>query len=155
MDDMDDFISKVHGLAPELFLQIRDLVTAVEPNLVVEITPSYRPPVALQLDRAIRKQAARQYYGRGTIFRTDMGNRELLLKWLASVPTCFRLLIERVEVGHVCAGESRGCYKAASHAHGMAREAKSMGLALAGGMFWASYEGGSRDFPGTRWLAYK
>ncbi|WPB03038.1 uncharacterized protein RHO25_007675 [Cercospora beticola] len=97
---MNDLTSRVQSLPPELFSRIYELVTAIEPELMVDITSYYRPPAILQLDRSSREHISQEYYGRDTVFRFANENQRLFLPWLRSIPTRFRVLIGRVEVGH-------------------------------------------------------
>ncbi|PPJ50768.1 hypothetical protein CBER1_07478 [Cercospora berteroae] len=138
VDDMEDLTSRVQDLPPELFSRIYEFVTAVEPNLIVEISSTYRPPPILQLDRTSREQVATQYYSRGTIFRFTTVKRQFVVKWLASVPPQSRLLIDRIEVGH---GQERWIPDMAQyHAERMAGLAKKRGLVLGDRLFHASYD---------------
>lgn len=134
VDDMDDLTSRVHDLPPELFSRIYEFVTAIEPKLIVKITSTYRPPAILQLDHSSREELAKQYYGRGTVFRFANDDQNIVLVWLRSIPTRFRFLIRRVEVGHE--QNSRDGWR---KVNALAREAKYIGLGLNEVVFWATF----------------
>ncbi|GIZ41527.1 hypothetical protein CKM354_000482900 [Cercospora kikuchii] len=136
-DDMDDLISRVHDLPPELFSRIYELVTAVDSELIIDITAAYRPPAIIQLDHSSREALCEQYYSSGTIFRFETAKEDVVLQWLGSVPVRFRSLIDRIEVGH--AWKRRFVSLAYHQVERVASHAYAEGLVLDRRVFYARY----------------
>ncbi|KAM3424261.1 hypothetical protein BST61_g11199 [Cercospora zeina] len=129
---------RVHKLPPEIFSLIYEFATTIDSKLTIGITPTYRPPAILQLDCSSREEVSAQYYGRGTTFRFTTSNQNLVLKWLISVPTRFRLQADRIELGH--GQKSRDLNRAIVKGRTMAALAKLEGLVSSRKVFCASYD---------------
>lgn len=91
---MKTLIGLVHGLPPELFNDIRDLVFTPDEKRVF-INEHYTPPSLLQVSSYTRRQYAERYYGGATEFVPS--SAKILAKFLKCLPEAHRGLIQ-----HVC-----------------------------------------------------
>lgn len=80
----EDLTANIHSLPPELFNQIREEVLSLEVTIsnteYIHITPAFRFPELLHIDRTSREALAESYYANKVlIFRTAETANKLLM----------------------------------------------------------------------------
>jgi hypothetical protein len=89
----NDFITRLQGLPPELFLLIYEYTFLTHPEASVTIgsrSKAYTPPTTLQVSTHSRQEAATAYYPHTKFF---FQNKTQLLKWLQTLTPAHRALI--------------------------------------------------------------
>ncbi|KAK4494795.1 hypothetical protein PRZ48_014151 [Zasmidium cellare] len=98
---MEDFNARMHNLPVEIFDTIRDLALSdkleAPTDTYICINRNYRPPLALHITSAVRKNFAYAYYTRNTFtYAEDLIG--LFVKFLKSLPPFHRRCIRKIRV---------------------------------------------------------